>query len=299
MKHWPKFIAFCQQELRTGGPDPQIATLHAVAARQKLTLERRIWLIGCYGAHHCVPSAIRVWEAWDATHALRKPRAFRRWLKQHWDELPVRPEMRSHRMLDKRTRCLLDFAAFSQRYSPRTYATYDDAWRGTQQDIKFYGRYMALKVLEMMSRFGKSPHLALPDMRAKGGWSPRRCLGLLWKQYPKLLDRKDESPKTIRLVEKIFQKTRWKLQKNDIRVSNFQLQVLLCEYREALHGGYYPGASLDEELQYATLSGTRKLATMFQARKDVFPRRYLGEANGWDGPRPEKFTPFKVTHEHR
>src|SRR5436190_19374539 len=61
---WKSFARFCSKELATGGPDPQIATL-AELAKDHGT-KSRVWLIGCYGAHHCVPSAYLIGSQWTA-----------------------------------------------------------------------------------------------------------------------------------------------------------------------------------------------------------------------------------------
>lgn len=278
---WKSFAKFCAKELATGGPDPQIAMLEALSKDRPLN--QRIWLIGCYGSHHCVPSAYLVWSRWSARRVIEKPKSFARWLEDHWDGLPVRPEMRSHRMVEKRAKCLTDFAVLAQSYEPKRWKSYDEAWIESQKEVKFYARYMAIKVLEMLHRFGDSSHLKLPDMRAKGGWSPRQTLGMLWSEHADTLqDRNDNSPGTIALVESVFGKTREILRgKYDVRVSNFQLQVLLCEYKEWRDGGYYPGASLDEELEYIALSrrvfGKDAVAPLFKVRKQIFPHENLKE----------------------
>ena len=185
-------------------------------------------------------------------------------------------------MLEKRAKCLRDFASLAREYSPDRWSTYDDAWSESQKEVKFYARYMAIKVLEMLNRFGNSSHLVLPDMRAKGGWSPRMTLGNLWPEHAsQLQDRNDNSPGTIALVEDVFARTRKRLKQMNVRVSNFQLQVLLCEYKEWKDGGYYPGASLDEELEYIAQSrkvfGKTALAPIFTARKAIFPHENLKE----------------------
>ena len=73
----------------------------------------------------------------------------------------------------------------------------------------------------------------------------------------------------------------------------FQLQVLLCEYREALNSGYYPGASLDEELMYMAKASSFDLNPILESRRALFSHEYLGEISGWSGIRKEKFQPFK------
>jgi hypothetical protein len=298
MKLWPIFTEFVRRELAAGGPDPQIATLQEICRSRPL--DERMWLIGCYGAHHCVPSAVMVWSHWSCARAQKRPEAFTRWLERYWRALPVRPEMRSHRMLEKRAACLLDFAHLASQWDPHGFETYEDAWSGSQADVRYYGRYMAIKVIEMMRRFAGAKHLVLQDMRAKGGWSPRRCLAYLWDKQgdPVLMERGDESPAALRVVEEFFAATRQRLHGDGVRVSCFQLQVLLCEFREAMDGSYYSGASLDEELMYIEQACTQfprqSMRSIFRARRVLFNRKMLGEIRGWTGPRKSMYQPFKV-----
>lgn len=295
--HWPLFVEFCKAELATGGPDPQLPTIAWLCNTEPLV--ERVWLAGCYGAHHCVPSAYRVWEAFRPEEVQEDPGLLENWLQANWDCLPVRPEMRSHRMLDKRVRCLADFAEFAlQQQWARHEWTYEGMWAHTQYNIKYFGRYMGIKFMEML-RLMVRPDFVLPNLRAKGAWSPRRTLALLHPQSSHLPNRDDQSEEVLILTEKYAIETRLRLlEEYHVIVSMFQLQVMLCEYREALNGGYYPGASLDEELDYMSQAATNipehdPFREIFRARASLFPHSFLGERYGWDGLRKEKFLPFK------
>jgi hypothetical protein len=303
VKHWKTFAAFVQAELKTGGPDPQIAIIAWLG--EKLTPAQRVWLAGCYAAHHCVPSAVAVFTEFpDPKEIVAHPERLKIWLKKHWKYLPVRNEMRSHRMLAKRHACLLGFAKYAFNESWRV-GTYDDLWRRSIDAVPYYNRYMAIKYLEMLRRMVRRDMGHMPDMRAKGGWSPRRTVAMLWPKVPELADRDDESPPTIQTVELYVRRTQRRLKLHyDTHVSLFQLQVLLCEYREALNGGYYPGASHDEELTFMAKVAERfpepdgAVDRVLTARSKLFKRRYLGEVSGWIGVREEKFKPFKLKGRH-
>lgn len=299
MSHWPTFTEFVRQEVATGGPDPQIPLLVELA-RGFITDRSKVWLAGCYGAHHCVPSAYMVWRHWSFEDVIEKPESFRNWLDEHWEFLPVRPEMRSHRMLDKRHRCLEDFAIYASTWDRSQMRSYDEVWADSQANVKYFGRYMAIKFLEILRRMDLTD-FEMPDLRAKDAWSPRRTLAMLYPEVEVLGIREAQSVEDLHRVDLAALAARTELQARGIGVNLFQLQVLLCEYREALNAGYYPGASHDEELDYIAFVAKRwpeHMHIITDARSRVFPKAFLGEAMGWDGIRRDQYVQFKLEGRH-
>jgi hypothetical protein len=74
------------------------------------------------------------------------------------------------------------------------------------------------------------------------------------------------------------------LEKNDIKINPFQLQVLLCEYKEYLYGGFSAGCSHYEELLFIRQAEKQfDMTAVYEARLALFPHKYLGELHGWDG----------------
>lgn len=290
---WDLFAEFCRQELATGGPDPQMAVMAYLSRNE--TPSERVWMAGCYGAHHCIPSGYAVWKEWRPAEVIAKRIDLEMWLEDHWACLPVRPEMRSHRMVMKRAECLECFAQFALNGgwdSPTV--TYNEAWRWSIDKVAYYNRYMAIKFLEML-RLKVNPTLEIPDMRARGAWSPRIALGMLFPESNFILaDKTKNAPEHVRLTEEYAALARDRLYDRGVKVSFFQLQVLLCEFREALVGGYYPGASLDEEMEFIrTVEGDFDMTDVWEARKALFPNHLLGELNGWRGVRKDMYRQFK------
>jgi hypothetical protein len=294
LNHWDSFARFCSAELATGGPDPQLTVLEHIG-RPHSHIER-VWLAGCYGAHHCLPSAVAVWERFRPGEVCDGSANLLGFLEKWWDHLPVRPEMRSHRMVEKRHACLVGFAlyAIQEHWVPENNLKYNDLWRDSIDKIPFYNRYMAIKYLEMLRKM-VNPTIEIPDMRAKGGWSPRKTLALLHPDKAHILgDKERNSKEDVALTEEVAMNTRMMLMGLGVTVSMFQLQVLLCEYKEALAGGYYPGASLDEELGYIRRSSIfAPHKRIFEARRESFPHEHLGELGGWDDIRKEKYLEWK------
>lgn len=290
MSQWDKFAYFVKSELRAGGPDPQLDLLLHMG--QKADAIETMWLIGCYGAHHCVPSAYAVWRGWRP-HEVHDPK-FEQWLADHWGFLPVRPEMRSHRMVHKRARCLRDFADYALGESWRRSENFDTLWAESTKSVLYYGRYMAIKVLEFMHRSIR-PDARSYNIQAAQAWSPRITLAQLFPEHElRLTDRKDNSQTTVGIAEELANLTIERLRSYDVRLSHFQLQVLLCEYREACEGTFYPGAGHDEELTYAAQVGRGFLTDdLFHSRAALFLPEFLGEIGGWDGIRKSQYQVWK------
>jgi hypothetical protein len=292
MDNWQLFADFCKAETSTGGPDPQMPTM-AELCKDTDPVDK-VWLAGCYGAHHCVPSGYAVWKNFRAHEVVENPHKLEEWLEAHWDSLPVRPECKSHRMLEKRTECLYDFAQYALKETWRGKTDYEWMWRNTIDNISYYNRYMAIKYLEML-RLMVTPNLVLNDLRSKNAWSPRKTLALLNPEFAHVLgDKTRNSSSDLALVEIVAKDTIDKLKDYGVHISFFQIQVMLCEFREATVGGYYPGASLDEELGYMAIAEKKFDSTdIIEARKRLFPHEHLGEVGGWYGIRKEKYQVFK------
>jgi len=204
--------------------------------------------------------------------------------------------------LEKRTRCLVDFAkyALSEKWREKDY---DTVWVSSISNVKFYARYMAIKFLEYLGRTVNTD-LILTDLRAGGAWSPRRTLSWLYPDIKSLADKDDNSRNALDTVEYYALLARTKLEAFGVKVNFFQLQVMLCEFREALVGGYYPGASLDEELDYIAIAHKNprpgfNTKPILEARKELFAHEHLGEVDGWDGLRKEKFKEWKNKEERQ
>src|SRR5262245_23889550 len=108
-EHLPLFTEFVKAEKAVGGPDAQLELLCELGRMNNCDIVESVWLAGCYGAVHCIPSAYLTWQNFRPQDIIDKPQALFDWLMINWDYLPVRPEMRSARMVEKRHECLVDF----------------------------------------------------------------------------------------------------------------------------------------------------------------------------------------------
>lgn len=291
--HWDWFRRYARGEMNAGGPDCQFPLMIELARRhfhEHKHLGRPdaawVWLAGCYCSNHCVPSAFEIWRRFPADQVAEDPSRLLRFIEKYTKALPMRTEMRSHRDPMKRVRCLQDFAKYtlSSRWSRRQGMTYDELFEDSQEQVKYFGRYMAIKFLELLRRTVR-PDVVSYDIRAKHAWSPRVTLALLFpKHHDLLLDRSDNRPETIELVERLATKVKRYLNEQMLGASYFDTQVLLCNYKQAVYGRSYPGHGHDEDLIHTDQFETEfQGAPIWRARVRIFPREYLGEhsVNEW------------------
>ena len=284
--HWQKFAEFCHYEQLAGGPDPHMALVGEMSRGEPL--EEIWWRAGCYIACYNAPTAEAIWKHWTAREVRMNPEGMRRWIRENWAGLGFRRERRAVRTPEKLGRYFVSYVGymplFKVHYHPEAKFVspgdaYEMAWRDLQK-VYGLGRYVALKILEFVTRYADAP-IALPDIRAKGGWSPRRALALLFPEDAEAL-LGDDSPRNVAIAE---DRALQVLERVEEPLSMYNLQVLLRDYKQSAIGRrQYPGRSQDSEIFYG-----RKVEDafpdikleMWDARKRLFPHWALGELNGW------------------
>lgn len=291
-EHWKFFAEFCGWEMKSGGPDPQLAMVNGL--QQGKSQAQRLWGLGCYIAVYNVAYAEALWREWlwgEVKLATRKQLLPH--LKEHWSKVTTRVERRCVRRPDWMCEFLLGYRLFVWDYaqlqkeckSLTPTAAYEHAWDRALQ-VPRLGRYVALKLLEYLKRYEGLPVQA-PDIRPKGGWSPRRTLATLWEDPEVAVE--NDRPEVLALVNDYCTETLRRLAGDfGLDLDLFQLQVMLCEYRESWEGErQYPGRSLDSELKYAYKAehDWGHKSGIWAVRKKLFPHEHLGELQGWDGPR--------------
>lgn len=297
-----RFGEFTNLELQYGGPDPQLTTVKHITWTGT-DLREKVWVYGCYGAFHSTPPAEVIWNLWPLDKVLKEGDTLEGWLTREWAGITMRTERRCVRTPRKLTRYLRSMATWADVGFHEVNAfgeldpvvRYEHFWKQINKQCMFVGRYIALKILYMYEQ-NLEVGIGLSDMRAKGAWSPRETLALLWPEERELLT-KGEDPATLARVDEIFHATH---ALSSWHIGDYVLQVLLCEFREALIvGRYYPGRSLDEDLEaYTKIKdhwAGRFESKFFGARAELFSPNNLGEKFGWDGLRKEL---GKVVQDH-
>lgn len=289
-RHWQFFREFAAAEKALGGPDPQLPTVAKMSEGVKPT--DLVWRAGCYIGFYNVPAAEVVWQNWTAQNVRDNPFGFRDWLTEHWTGLPLRRERKAVRSPDKMMRHLVSYAEWSKDIFHRPWmgpgGRYEEAWLDATQNIYGVGRYIALKLLEFYTRYLDAP-IVLPDLRPRGGWSPKEALVLF---HPDHIDRLlgSENRENLETANMLADFTRRRLTADGVAVSRFDVQVLLCEYKQSyVTRRQYPGRSLDSENAHTNKVEAHfgQTSGIWAARAALFPHVALGEIQGWSGVRKE------------
>lgn len=299
--HWDRFAEFCKYEMASGGPDPQIPLVGEMS-NDRIWVER-VWRAGMYVAVYNVPFAEVLWNNWSYFEVCNEgiDKVYP-WLVEHWPKIVTRVERKTVRRPEWMFEYIESYFNYLNRgllnrtilhckdMSPQERYLY--MWDDTINNIRRFGRYVALKLLESYNRYCNISLIA-PDIRPKDAWSPRTTLSVLFPSWEKAM--LEESNENNNMVNTAVDATLLKLWNDyDVKMDKFQLQVVLCEYRESYHSKkQYPGRSHDSELGYwykvKDKWGTNASLSheMFAARQRIFPHQHLGELNGWEGARKE------------
>jgi hypothetical protein len=295
-EHRKFFAEFCRWELASGGPDPQLTMVAEMANLPIIDENERVWRALCYIAVYNVPYAEVLWRHWSYTQA-ENTGALRHWLDEAF-EPPTKITCRNERKMMRRADWMAEYLNAAHKFVWHDWpklkaecavdeptAAYELAWEWVLR-LPRIGRYSAIKLLEYMRRH-LDLHIATPDIRPKDAWSPRHTLGYLFPDRG--LGNRDNSIGALALAHQSCQDAIAMLKEHyDVDIDMFQLQVMLCEYRESWESmKQYPGRSIDSELKYARQAEREwgHVSDIWRAREVLFPHKHLGELNGWDGPR--------------
>ncbi len=294
--HWKAFVNFSKYELLAGGPDPHMRLLGPMM--RDLFEEGKVWMIGCYMAGYNIPTAEILYNRFSPEYVRTDIEEVERWLRENWKGLYIRRERRPVKSPKRLAQYLYSYAWWMEEEFEKLVKAkdFEEVWDGVGK-IRYVGRYAQLKLCETLRRY-TGVSLELPDVRAKGGWSPRIGLSYLYPSQAEALNGND-SVFNLQLATGLGVRTQELLRASDINVDMFHVEVLLCDYKQAWHGRQYPGRSNDSELEhYHTVYsywGDSYDTKMFKARQDIMPGWALGENCGWDGVRKPLTT---VLREH-
>lgn len=257
----------------------------------------RLWAAGCYIAAYNVPAAEILLRYWPAESVRLYPDQLPEWLRQNWPGIPFRRERRAVRTPNKLATFLVSYERWLRGWENREWLSggllspeeaYETGWKDVQR-VYGLGRYVALKILEFMRRYCEAP-IELPDLRARGGWSPRAGLALLFPNEAATLQGNDSAANVAR-ANALAERGRDVLRSSyNVALDRYEMQVLLCDYKQSAIGRrQYPGRSQDSEMEHAAKAAVHwgDQNHLWAARQACFPEWALGEFNGWEGVREE------------
>lgn len=284
-RHRELFREFAQLELDTGGPDPHMAIMGDRTKSDEPVAAA--WAVGTYIIPYTVAGGQAISGDWTPPLARAGGYVIRSWVKQNWAGIPSRRERRAVWSVEKMSACIEGYANWLHYRFGDLLATnsYDEAW-AIGSEVPYFGRYATIKLLEGLHRYAGFKH-AMPDIRPRGAWSPRLTLSLM-EDDPALKEEADSD--TVNYAAESFRL--WVQQGlSGHQLDYFRYETLLCNYRQAIEGKY-PGRPHDTELKYwrkgeAFWGPLLDSGGFYAARERLFDHRFLGEKQGWTGPREE------------
>jgi hypothetical protein len=289
-QHWQQFADFCRYETAYGGPDPHM-TLSAEMSRGQ-ELHEAIWRGGCYVAVYSAPYGEVIWQAWPWERIKNaSAEEVRAWLDDNWKRLEVHRHRKTVRRADWMTEYLLSYRAMVPRLiallcNPKyplssVPAQYDAVWDEILS-VKRLGRYVGLKLMEFLRRVDL-PVPPAHDLRPVDGWSPRQTLAMLLPEYADIAEKKNHKSLLVR-TEEAGDIAQQRLTEYGVNISRFELQVMLCEYKQASKGKQHPGRAADTEMRlaYRVQEEWPDLQSdIWRARKAILQPWALGELHEW------------------
>lgn len=275
------FLQFCQAETAVGGPDPQMIMLRLLCKGR--TLVERSLLAGLYVIPYDVSTAEYLWQK-----LLVDPEQdVSGFVSDEWAAILTRGERRCVRTREKFSSCLCDYMAWSagiQKYFQYTgRELYDRLWDDCNS-LRYMGRYAVIKLLRALRECVRLK-IQEYDIRPENAHSPRAALALLYPDKAGVLESGSNDAGTISIVNMLADRTLCCLDDVGVSIGYYELQALLCEYKETLSGRrYYPGRSHDEVMEnYYRMSPVRGnyRTDIFRIRQKIFPSECLGEVGGW------------------
>ena len=292
--HRKMYAEFCRLEVASGGPDP---CLDIVAASCK-GIDKQIaaWRAGCHVNTWVIASGAMIWHKYPepADILLEQLEDLIEWLTVNKEGLPARRDRRAVYDKKKMAQCAITYATWVIDELPSLYdASYEELWKSVSTNVRYFGRYATLKVLESLHRMG-IVKAGAQDIRAQGAWSPRLTLAWLSPRNVELLNEGGNKADVIRQVDAIAKASIDDVKnRNGLELGWYQQEVLLCNYRQGITWRH-PGRSHDSELGYWHKTknhwGEDKLKeaiAFLDIRQRLYPYVYLGELNGWEGNRKE------------
>ena len=283
--HMDKFVKFAKAKAAIGEPTPHMRVVDYLC--RDLPLEEQTWRAGLYLAGYSVLTGEGIWNSWSWDRYQSEGLGpFTMWLKDNWKGVHKRKPRRCLPTYLKFAACVDSYATWAATGFPRLRQTrwadpqveYDEWWQSADTIYQF-GRYINIRLLELMRRRGHM-QAHLYNIRAVGAHSPIRCLMLLKPDRVADLMTGEQG-----VVNEIAQEVKSDL---GMELSYFLYATLLCEYRSGYENGKdYAGNQHDEELEYSYSRyadhwrATGLQSRLYEARAAIDPHECLGEIQGW------------------
>lgn len=301
-QHLKFFAEFVKGVQYAGGTTPHMLMATEAASRETSN-EERLWWAGCYAFVYNFATAEILNMNWGPDLQERNFDTLETWIISNKPGIKMRKERKAVYVPKNLATCMISYASYLPKILSRKWFVDDSivpaeryqlAFDDVCKEVKFMGRYITIRWLEVIRRLYHKPELMMPDLRSRDGDHPRKAMALMYPEYePELMG--GNSNQEIAISDHVSQLLLEDLHTDyNITTDFYTIQSLLCEYKQSCLGKrQYPGKSVDTALVYWNKvfnywgDEAKADSIMWDVRKKLFLTEFLGEEQGWDGVRAE------------
>lgn len=277
-RHAERYVEFSRLELLTSGPGPH----RKVAERLARESPDPAWAIGLYGMAYTTAGMEVLLRYFPDRGVFIGPDEVSvvAPLVPHRDERVVNGwgPKRLYEMLKRYQGWLLTGGLEQAQQAD----SFDEAFKLVGGQLQHFGRFFGIKLYEALERTVGLPHF--DDIRPHNGHWARKSLQLVWPHH----DPYDNSKRGRDEAHGLANTLRFLAEDNGVHLEWFEVESMLCNYRQGCNGKKYPGGDVDGDLGFINQGRAKNPDLEFrslQHREQVVPGWARGEVQGWTGIR--------------
>lgn len=284
-----QFAFFHQEMVDTNEMDPVYPVLKEMGRLLDLDKEDLTWLVHVYVAYYDMGSALNCFEENPQPRIPSNPTLNRFCATErrgHRDPYRFKPHFQSLVSIAESNGGLYSWITKYLTNDPK------QSWRAIQAPLEIIygnGRWASYKISEMLQKVIDLP-IEAPDMGHANSTGPRDGLAYLYNNLPT-----GNKTQDIATLDSISNDLVSKLTTHGVSAKIEEVETSLCGVKSLINGHYYIGADIDKMQESLDKQPCSLTPIAYEARKNVFPHRYLGELNGWNGIDKDRLKAYKET----
>jgi len=282
--------------VRIGDCDPAFPILRYVCNRYELNREQRYWLAFLYGTNYSAVTTFYIYNEFPDYQNVDVPR-----LQKWWDNNKHNLLFQSDRLKVKSfDKFVAIFKSYQKLVGENQYEAFAKfkTYRGIYNfasNIYYFGRFSLFNYIEALHEIaGLETSPDFIDLKDAESSRNGLCYAVGKEHYVKakninIQELQMDFDKLVKELSNEFE---------DINVTIWNVETALCAYKKLHWGkrylGYYIDRQMDEilKMQERITEGV-DWSVLWDFRRELFDKRYLGEYNGYKGIRHDKMNLFK------